>query len=88
MTDNHAPKSGQNAWQSIETAPKDGTRVLASAARRGWEDRGPAIVVCAWHGRRWAIMGAINDPTYPDTKDECTPTHWQPLPTPPQEPTP
>jgi len=67
-------------WLPIESAPKDGTRILAVASRRGWEKHGSSIVVCAWHGMRWAIMGAIADATYPDTKDECSPSHWMPLP--------
>ena len=74
-------------WQPIESAPKDGTRILAYAYRRGWETDGSAIVVCAWHGHRWAIMGANPRLQCPDTKDECTPTHYMDLPTPP-EPTP
>lgn len=71
-------------WQPIETAPKGGTRILAWAYRRGWEASSGAIVVCAWHGTRWGIMGAICDKGWADIKDECTPTHWMPLPPPPQ----
>lgn len=56
-----------NNWQPIETAPKDGTWVLAAHASSG-----DMFIVC-WRGIGW-----IND-----DMGECWPTHWQPLPEPP-----
>ena len=74
-------------WNNdMSAAPKDGTGILAWAYREGWEAEGSCIVVCAWHGA-WYIMGARGNPKhFADTKDVCTPTKWQHLPTPPQEP--
>jgi hypothetical protein len=54
-------------WQGMDSAPMDGTRVLAWALRQGWEKDGPAMVVCAHRH-------------FPDTKDECSPIAWMPLP--------
>jgi hypothetical protein len=74
-------------WQPIETAPKDGTRILLGG---GWYDDeagGPVRVsmVARWaqlnrgtHG--WLIAereGGYNNVTYDD------PTHWMPVPDPP-----
>ena len=62
-------------WQPIETAPKDGTRILV---------KGDCTIVAGWqfiysadcYG--WAI---VNDAWMP----ERIATHWMPLPTPPSE---
>jgi hypothetical protein len=71
------------AWRPIETAPKDGTRVLVYATMRGaalgghdrGKDYGTWIVIAAW------------EPDYGFWVDgsQCTPepTHWMPLPAPP-----
>jgi hypothetical protein len=63
-------------WQPIETAPKDGTRILV------FEKIWPEIVVAEWdegtgHHPGWRV--------YPNTEslDTCDPTHWMPLPEPP-----
>ena len=69
-----APQAG--GWQSIETAPKDGTLVLLSCV--GWphsiirHEPWP-IKVGGWWKTRWDIFGASWEPT-----------HWQPLPPAPQ----
>ena len=64
-------------WMPIETAPKDGTDVLAVAARGLW----------------MAVVSFDDNPDHPDhvwlTLDgpsyhKTTFTHWQPLPEPPQ----
>ena len=75
------------AWNPIETAPKDGTRILVSDGNyvdRAWY----AVDVPAYFGLRqtakdfegWAYM-------YDDDRSRhvflSEPTHWQPLPTPP-----
>ncbi len=77
-------------WQPIETAPKDGTAVLVM--RNDWpgsptghatECNGHNTYVAEWWGgeNRWVCyMDMVQDPACP-----ITPTHWMPLPEPPQE---
>lgn len=64
-------------WKPIETAPKDGTRVLLGRADEGW------TTVGSFDDERdewWESNTNWDDfngaPIYP--------THWQPLPEPPQ----
>jgi hypothetical protein len=60
--------SQRSAWQSIETAPRDGTQILAI-----WPGKGRPRIV--WFDRaRWTDDG---DHSLIDF------THWQPLPSPP-----
>lgn len=56
-------------WQKIETAPKDGTEVLAA-----WSGS-PLVRIVAYYDR-W-IEGRDGDGIE-------TPTHWMPLPAPPE----
>lgn len=64
------------AWQPIETAPRDGTPIIAF----GHELDEPSVV--AWFGTRWlarwdmATVYDIND----EGKYIDNPTHWMPLP--------
>lgn len=64
-------------WQSIETAPKDGTFIwLATTA-------GPTMRVGFWSAvGQWNDLAA-SEGTGPRGL-RFTPTHWQPLPKPPQ----
>lgn len=64
-------------WESIKTAPRDGTMVLGTNGRSvvsmWWDDRDSAFP--------WAIVdgaGQIN------AWMEAAPTHWMPLPEPPK----
>lgn len=61
-------------WQPIETAPKDGTRVLLF--RRGWAE---SVSVGWWGGlwETWNVAGGI-------TSEFVHPTHWMPIPEPPE----
>lgn len=63
-------------WQLIETAPKDGTRILATD---GYE-----VEKIRWQRGVWVIRNC-SDPFYDEEWDENTPTHWMPLPKPPEE---
>lgn len=60
-------------WQPIETAPKDGTKVL------GWD--GGTMTTVEWYelGGYWSLLavGAWAEDS------EWVPTHWMPLPEPP-----
>ena len=71
------------AWLPIETAPKDGTRVLLT----GWWEDDPTS------GHRWTCDGFWDDLTeewfeHPDRVPTdgalVPPTHWLPLPPPPE----
>jgi hypothetical protein len=66
-----------STWQPIETAPKDGTEILA------WD--GIQRIV-AWFDvfseRQQVLCGRPGDWRFSDD-DPCLPTHWQPLPAPP-----
>lgn len=57
-------------WQPIETAPKDGSRVLLFGKERGFLDA--RAFVGAWLNERWMGPQIV-----------AIPTHWMPLPTPP-----
>ena len=63
-------------WQPIETAPKDGSKILAHM--RDNDDLGPLILI--WHDERWIVSWDNTDITehWGDI-----PTHWMPLPSPP-----
>lgn len=69
-------------WQPIETAPKDGTRVLLFRPRHGvvcgrWDDDKYAKRVRPyWSNDQERLWGTL------ETRDN-QPTHWMPLPEPP-----
>jgi len=73
---NMALRSLDDGWRGIESAPRDGTRVLGFDPAQG---RGVAICHLEYGSKKW----------YPS--DEAAkfdgffqPTHWQPLPTAPE----
>jgi hypothetical protein len=72
-------------WQPIETAPKDGTRVLAF-----WPNifgHGNATQTESWFGPRAADWGeACWQSAFEWDDGHNTPTHWMPLPAPPVQP--
>jgi len=64
----------QSQWQPIETAPKDGTKVLAYT-NDGYKY--PLVCQCVWGDGAWW-------PDVWESPDEpLSPTHWMPLLTPP-----
>lgn len=60
-------------WQSMKTAPRDGTRVLVYG---GMKEGGAYVDICQFYHGRWTIE-------WMDGHEE--PTHWQPLPSPPEQ---
>ena len=77
-------------WQSMETAPKDGTRVLAIVESAYWDvgedtwsprsTHRPFIAVIYW--------GLIDDWQFEEdfgAGAEAEPTHWMPMPERPSE---
>jgi len=69
-----------NGWKSIETAPKDGTVILVSAPTEVYGYViGTSYFVPDFEGN-W-ISAAISGGVYLNL---ANPTHWMPLPNPPQ----
>ena len=62
-------------WQPIETAPKDGTAVL------GYHSGKMTTVYFEFWGGPWKLVA----PGSCAEEDDWEPTHWMPLPSPPQE---
>lgn len=60
-------------WQTMDTAPRDGTDVLGSC---DWEE---LYVVARWSDGRWTAQWD-GSPIGPELEI----THWQPLPAPPE----
>lgn len=76
------PGSWGAKWQPIETAPKDGTRILLGYfPEPAYEGAlvGKSQEVAFWHGtkRMWCGRTLLNAEGY------FSPTHWMPLPMPP-----
>ena len=63
------------SWQPIETAPKEGSVIVFGRWEEGHEFDGQP-----W----WNIAGCTETGIYGDWYDEAIPTHWMPLPEPPQ----
>jgi len=63
-------------WMPIESAPKDGTLVCYDKC---WSEDG--IALAENFGEHWQVLDRDDDTT------QFTPTHWQPLPTPPNSET-
>jgi len=73
------------AWQPIETAPKDGTAVLLYKPDE--EMMGSYTLVGFWD-KQWCNWAGDGDAlvyfSYLYQKEYGHPTHWQPLPEPPE----
>lgn len=71
---------GGGGWRIIETAPKDGTPILIWGNHKGDEHLTSGAIVGCWNvmtdAGGWRAYG------------DFVPTHWSPLPPPPQEPKP
>jgi hypothetical protein len=89
-TTNQERDEAMREWQPIETAPKDGTRILVYEPSGGLDE----VFACVW-GVYWP--GPRNVPEYAarrangwvefdgmdDRQTVDEPTHWMPLPVPP-----
>ena len=70
-------------WQTIDTAPRDGTKILAYTSERcGICSDPPNEFVCWWDTDLW-MLGRTDKNKLVYAKHE--PTHWMPLPEPPVE---
>jgi hypothetical protein len=76
-----AVSMGEQGWQPIETAPKDGTRILVFAKWMGGSER--AVV---WWGpdARDNFSDGIWHAGFATTYVPEVVTHWMPLPEPPK----
>lgn len=85
------------AWQPIETAPKDTSRILLWASDCGDHGKYPEIRIGWFEGMGYGTMW-VNDELWfgwvsVETRDDgygseeniyLSPTHWMPLPEPPK----
>ncbi|AHD10043.1 DUF551 domain-containing protein [Phaeobacter gallaeciensis] len=76
-------------WQPIETAPKDGTEILAVYVPSG--KFSPDFSIVEWDGKSWVgkcdgyrSIEAQSD--FHTNYHEPFLTHWMPLPEPPKDP--
>ena len=87
-----------HGWRPIETAPKDGAHFLATSQSQNdifictWKDKTMVHSTDKEHHLGWWLVGVPKNyrlgwgPFFFPIKDEdLIPTHWQPLPKPPQE---
>ena len=75
-------------WQPIDSAPRDGRVVLLAGGSffcEAREERMRTPFTAAWDEDDWLIVGKESGYVCAVYTD---PTHWMPLPPPPQEPTP
>ena len=65
------------AWKTIDSAPKDGTKVLLLARCKTIPDDTPAPVVGFWnkHVMQWKVASE-----YLSQADELIPSHWMEIP--------
>jgi hypothetical protein len=69
-------------WLPIETAPKDGSEILATGHNYGAQEKGRHYAVVKFKGSGWVCEAEHSDFGHSHL------THWQHLPAPPeQEPT-
>ena len=66
-------EQGDWTWQPIATAPKDGTEVLLISA---FQHAHSIYLVSSWEDGAWCM---------PDHLWRMQPTHWMPLPSPPED---
>lgn len=76
--------SGVPPWQAIETAPKDGSRVLLYSCeyKRHWFGSGYYFKGVPGDGEGWIAHSFLTVPNN-DSSGTFEPSHWMPLPAPP-----
>ena len=72
-------------WQTIDTAPKDGTKILVINGNKGGyggacgeSQEAYSMGVAKWYKGTWVAIDCC------DGVSTYKPTHWQPLPAPPK----
>jgi hypothetical protein len=71
-------------WRPIETAPKDGTRVMLGNELATWEAEYRPVYSSGYRPENPWFSVMLNMDHLPRERRYGSPTHWQPLPTPPQ----
>jgi Protein of unknown function (DUF551) len=66
-----------DAWQGMETAPRDGSVILLA-------DNDGYVAACWWHADQRGFWEANSHPVDYCDKSFDAPTHWMPLPAPPK----
>jgi hypothetical protein len=66
-----------SAWQPIETAPRDGSRIIVYRPKFD----GDYIPQVGWDF--WMTKGLL-EPTWGKSRKDVPPTHWMPFPEPPR----
>lgn len=71
-------------WQTIETAPKDGTIFLSIGIDIGGHFLDP--IICAWqeNANCFGVGYTFDSDRHVSFQIETKPTHWMPLPEPPK----
>jgi Protein of unknown function (DUF551) len=80
-------------WQPIETAPKDGTEIIAYGIRSCClgHEKDEETWSSVWWASSFYLRGELVDAHWVESKvgirynSRFTPTHWMPLPEPPKE---
>ena len=78
----YADQRRDGGWLPIESAPKDGTRILL--ALTGGKQCVARTEHNPFQGAQWVIYGELGHVGCWVLADDCDPTHWQPLPKPPE----
>ena len=65
-------------WQPIETAPKDGTRIIVNDPKRTTKSYKTKVLVVFWHKEKNEWVSTMSNDWF------FKPTHWVNLPEPPQ----
>lgn len=72
-----AVAAARNGWRPIETAPRDGTRIIVYRPKFD----GDYIPQVGWDF--WMTKGLL-EPTWGKSRKDVPPTHWMPFPEPPR----
>jgi len=66
-------------WEPIQTAPKDGTRIIVNDPKRSNKTYKTKVLVVFWHKENEEWVSTMSNAHNP------VPTHWMHLPDPPTE---
>ena len=72
-------------WLPIETAPKDGTRIMLGNAKATWVAEYKPVYGSGYRPDNPYFSVMLNMDHIPRNLRYCKPTHWMPLPVPPHE---